>query len=76
MPEMDGLEAAKKIRKIYRERKLGRGPVIIGITGHCLDEFTQVALTAGLDQVESKPLYRDKLEVILRKYTPNLLKDL
>lgn len=68
MPEMDGLEATKKIREIYHSDCDNYGPKIIGITGHSHDAFIQLAEEAGIDLVESKPMYRDKLENILRQY--------
>lgn len=74
MPEMDGLEAARQIRDLYHQKENGcRGPHIIGITGHSHEEFVKRALAEGIDQVESKPMYRNKLEEILKQYAPNFI---
>jgi signal transduction histidine kinase/ActR/RegA family two-component response regulator len=53
MPEMDGREAARNIRK--RERSTGVHTPIIGLTAHAMAEARAQCLEAGMDDVLVKP---------------------
>ncbi|RMG43574.1 MAG: response regulator [Acidobacteria bacterium] len=55
MPNMDGLEAARRIRA------LGLRPRIYALTAHALDEARQACLAAGMDGVLLKPIGVDAL---------------
>ena len=59
MPEMDGLDAAKAIRKMERE-DAGTIP-IIALTANAFDEDVQRSLQAGLNAHLSKPVDPDVL---------------
>lgn len=48
-------------------------PIIIGITGHVLAQFTKKGIDAGMDEVLSKPCYIETIHKVLEKY--NLLND-
>jgi PAS domain S-box-containing protein len=60
MPEMDGLEAARRIRAIEQERGLARTPVI-ALTANASAEDREACLEAGMDGFLTKPLNRDEL---------------
>ena len=54
MPEMDGLEATKKIRK--REEHTGGHISIIALTAHAFEEDRKRCLAAGMDDYTTKPI--------------------
>ena len=69
MPEMDGLEATERIRKLDRED--ARTVPIIAMTANAFDEDVQRSLQAGMNAHLSKPvepqlLYRTMEELIAR----------
>jgi len=67
MPEMDGIEATAKIRKI--QEASNRHIPIIGVTAHALKEDRQRCLDAGMDDYLSKPVKIEPLSTILKKWT-------
>ncbi len=54
MPEIDGLEAARRIRGLEREAKRPRTP-IIALTAHATRDDALFCLKAGMDDYISKP---------------------
>jgi PAS domain S-box-containing protein len=54
MPEMNGLEATREIRK--REGDKGKRTCIIGLTAHSQPEICDDCLKAGMDRVLTKPV--------------------
>ena len=64
MPEMDGLEATR----IIRQRWPNRGPNIIAITAHALQDDKEKCLEAGMDDYISKPVKVEELARVLEKY--------
>jgi len=71
MPEVNGLEAARIIRRY--ETNLGRTPTpIIALTASVLDKDRQAAKAAGMDGFASKPVDRRELQLeILRVLRPD-----
>ena len=69
MPEMDGLEATKRIRA----KQDGYQPIIIALTANAMDEDREKGMAAGMDAYLSKPIHRDKLEATLRRFKNDLL---
>ena len=55
MPEMDGLEATRRIRADERERGVASRP-IIAVTAHAVNEYRQRCLTAGCTAYLTKPV--------------------
>ena len=63
MPEMDGLEATRRIRETFNHKALP----IIGVTAHALDTHRERFLASGMDGYLTKPLKRETLKAeILR----------
>jgi PAS domain S-box-containing protein len=64
---MDGIETTKQIRRLNKQ-KLSELP-IIAVTGHANDPETRdEALTAGIQEVYTKPLQPSTLETLLEHY--------
>ncbi len=61
MPEMDGIEAARRIH----ERWPRRGPKIIAITAYALEGDRERLLSAGMDEYISKPIQMEELRSVL-----------
>ncbi len=87
MPEMDGLETTREIRK--REALIGKGDFpsderlagntrhipIIAMTANAMKEDQEKYLESGMDDVISKPLNQVELEKILAKWMPRINND-
>lgn len=68
MPEMDGLEATRVIRKLLKHNS----PMIIAMTANAMPEDREKCLAAGMDDYLSKPFKPRELQQILEKYRPVL----
>ena len=66
MPEMDGLEATRKIRALEH----GDGLPIIAMTANAMKGDREKCLEAGMDDYVSKPINRMELLRTLAKWTP------
>ena len=65
MPELDGLEATRRIRT--QEQKTGNGRVpIIAMTAHALKGDRERCLEAGMDEYVSKPIRERQLLAAIR----------
>ena len=64
MPELDGLEAARRIRAAEREGECGRTP-ILALTANAFAEDRESCLAAGMDGFLAKPLDRERLAAAL-----------
>jgi CheY-like chemotaxis protein len=64
MPEMDGLEATRVIRRLWPED----GPKVIAITAYALEGDRERCLAAGMNDYISKPVKMEELAAILRKF--------
>jgi PAS domain S-box-containing protein len=76
MPEMDGLEATRRIRQAEAAgRRRGRLPVI-ALTASTLEGDRQVCVEAGMDAFLSKPLNPEALRSVLARFTSTTQADL
>ena len=62
MPEMDGLEAARRIRS-----SKGVQPYIIAMTAHAMKGDREVCLEAGMDDYVSKPVRMEELRAAMQR---------
>jgi PAS domain S-box-containing protein len=67
MPEMDGYEATKRIRRHEVENSLPRVP-IIALSANATPENRSRCITAGMDDFLSKPVEPEKLYGVLRHW--------
>jgi two-component system, sensor histidine kinase RetS len=67
MPEMDGFEATRQIRRLEQQHKLPAVP-IIALTAHILDEHRQHGVEAGMNDFLGKPLDSAKLYSTLEQH--------
>jgi PAS domain S-box-containing protein len=68
MPEMDGLEAS---RRIHHEWTGKDRPRIIAMTANAMQGDRETCLNAGMDDYLSKPIHADELAAALRRSTPH-----
>jgi signal transduction histidine kinase/DNA-binding response OmpR family regulator len=66
MPEMDGLEATRRIREIERDRVF-RVP-IIAVTAHVLRADREMCLAAGMDDYVVKPIDPARLDTAIERH--------
>ena len=64
MPEMDGIETARKIRE-----RVGKDVTIVILTSFEFSEIEEEARAAGVDAFIAKPLFRSRLTATLRQFT-------
>jgi PAS domain S-box-containing protein len=64
MPEMDGLETTRRLRK---ELPQGVSPRIIAMTAFVFQEDIQACLDAGMDETISKPIRTENLMTVLSR---------
>lgn len=64
MPEMDGIETARKIRE-----RVGKEVTIIILTSFDFSDIEEDARAAGVDAFIAKPLFRSRLTAALRQFT-------
>ncbi|MEM7368661.1 MAG: response regulator [Bacteroidota bacterium] len=71
MPEMDGLEASKTIRKMVSHSQ----PRIFALTANAMKEDQEMCMAAGMDDFITKPVKIEVLDKVLSKwfYSDNVL---
>ncbi len=62
MPEMDGYEATRQIRK------MGNKTTIVALTANALQGDREKCLEAGMDDYIAKPVKGESLEEMMNKY--------
>jgi len=67
MPEMDGYEATREIR---RREDGSRHTPIVAMTADALPEYRQRSLDAGMDDHVAKPVSMRDLETVLTRFVP------
>jgi PAS domain S-box-containing protein len=75
MPEMDGLEATRRIRRAEgstrgKRSRPGLRTPIVALTANAMEGDRQVCLDAGMDDFLTKPLDLEALRTILKRYSP------
>jgi CheY-like chemotaxis protein len=71
MPEMDGLAATRRIRRLPPAELAARiQPRIIAMTANALKEDCEVCLAAGMDDYLSKPIQAEELTSALNRCQP------
>jgi CheY-like chemotaxis protein len=69
MPQMDGFEAARRIRAMEKEKKGAQVP-IVAMTAHAMKGDRERCLEAGMDDYIAKPIVAGKLQTIIRDLCP------
>ena len=67
MPEMDGIEATKRIRSIDKYKKIP----IVAMTAHAMSGDREKSLNAGMDDHINKPIVPETLYSSLLKWIPD-----
>ena len=67
MPEMDGYEATRAIRRLEKEGGLEATPIIC-LTAHVMASDIEQSHNAGMDDYLSKPVSKDKLEKAVNRW--------
>jgi CheY-like chemotaxis protein len=62
MPELDGLEATRRIRKLKGFAKVP----IVAVSAYGADQYRELALAAGCNEYVSTPFEPDELERLIR----------
>ena len=64
MPDMDGLEATRRIREAHD----GGGPVIIALSGYDQEEIKRLCEQAGMQRLVAKPVSPEDLRALLAEF--------
>ena len=70
MPEVDGLEATREIRRRWTGDAQDR-PVIIALTANTMDRDRKLSFAAGMDDYLSKPVKAKTLLSVIEKWRPS-----
>lgn len=68
MPIMDGFEATRQIREMEKERGTEKPILIFAITANASEEDRQKCLDAGMSDFTPKPIKRESIENLLKKW--------
>lgn len=68
MPDMNGADAAKKIRGIDGEQC--KGLIIVALTGNADQEVRELLLASGVNDFITKPVEKASMDKILSKWIP------
>jgi two-component system, sensor histidine kinase len=74
MPDMDGFEATREIRRLYRERGIADAdvPGIIAVTASAYAEDRKKCLDSGMDDYLAKPFDAAQLKSVIGRWLPRL----
>ena len=65
MPEMDGLEAARRLGQLYPDP--ARRPWIVALTANAMQGDREMCLAAGMDDYISKPIKPEDLLTVIKR---------
>jgi len=68
MPELDGIEATRRIRKREAEKALPHTP-IIAMTANAMDGDEDNCIAAGMDDYVAKPVRTEILAAMFSRWT-------
>jgi CheY-like chemotaxis protein len=68
MPELDGLEATRRIRAQWPDRPIR----IIGLTANAMAGDREACLAAGMNDYVSKPIRPEALEAAIARARPTV----
>ena len=68
MPEMDGFDATREIRKLAIKATNQNSIPIVAMTANVMSGDRERCLDVGMDDYIGKPVQRDQLESVLRKW--------
>lgn len=68
MPIMDGFQATLKIREIEKEKNVTKPALIFALTANVGEDDKKKCLTSGMNDFIAKPVKREVLEEILKKW--------
>jgi CheY-like chemotaxis protein len=66
MPEMDGIQAVKKIRE--QEEGTDQHTPVIALTAHAMSEHREESILAGMDGYLSKPMVVEELLTVMSRF--------
>jgi len=69
MPEMDGIEACKKIRELEKKSGGIKKIPIIAMTANTSEDERKKYAEAGMDDYVSKPFKQKELIALFKKFT-------
>ena len=70
MPEMDGIEAVRRIREIDTE--YARTVPVIALTANAIKGNAEIFLSRGFQEYMTKPIDRAHLDAVLRRFIPDV----
>lgn len=73
MPELNGYEATKAIRK--KQKGMTNQTIIVGLSAHANPEYKDLAFDSGMDDFITKPVTTENLQEIFEKISNGLFKD-
>mgnify|MGYP002479014065 CR=1 FL=1 len=68
MPEMDGLEATRRIRLIEKDGDAVNKIKIVAMTANAMKEDREKCILMGMDDFISKPVRIEDLKGVLKKF--------
>jgi CheY-like chemotaxis protein len=68
MPEMDGFDATREIRKLDIKTLNEQRLPVVAMTANVMSGDRERCLEVGMDDYIGKPVQRDHLEAVLRKW--------
>lgn len=75
MPQMNGIEAMKEIRKTDDHYRIGGQGKIVILTANTVSGMREQLMNEGFDEFLGKPMNFRQLERIFKKFIPDYIKD-